>query len=119
MTDGWEWVITVDDVIEYLNELVELDRETMEQLAFRDSKHYGIPCGKLNDHPRVHCYPATMSEPSMWWLDIINGIFDGNAGDGFRWKDGTGPIDFKYDESGEEDKWIGFQRAEKVRTNDR
>jgi hypothetical protein len=89
--------ISVNAVLELLNEAFKIDPEFMQQLVTTR-----FPCNKaMADHPtiQVHCYgDASIEEPKAGFLGLINGMIgvDENI---------SGPIAANFDES---TKLMGF-----------
>jgi len=87
--------VTYDDVIEFLNELLEIDAEAVKQLV--ESR---VPCKMLlAEHPTVQVR-AQDDEHWVGLLGILNGLFG-------TYRDGCGPIAVCY----EEFEVVGFTRT--------
>ena len=97
--------VTIDDVIVYLNELVELDKPAMAALIANR-----VPCNQqMADHPTAQVH-AQHGGFFIGLVGIINGMFGVNA-------DGWGPITwvFEEDESSEQMIFVGVKRTAKVK----
>lgn len=94
---GYEWV-TVEGVIDFLNELVKLDKLALERVML-----HRVPCNNaLADHPTVQVGygpPGSLPPWEVGMLGILNGLF-GVSGDGYGFitavidNDGERPIEF-------------------------
>lgn len=85
-----------DQMIRFLNELVELDQEAMHQLV-----ETRVPCNtKLTDHPTVQVR-VKEKKGSVGLLGILNGYIGTDA-------DGWGFICAEYNDSG---KLVRFKRT--------
>lgn len=80
--------MTIDDVIEFFNELVKIDRPATASLLLNR-----VPCnGDLARHPTVQVFKKNGGQVGL--LGILNGLF-GTLGDGH------GPIGLKVSDDGE------------------
>lgn len=96
-----EDTINLPDTIDFLNHLLEIDREAIERLV-----ETRVLCSeKLADHPtvQVHCINGSSS---VGFLGILNGLL-GTFGDGP--KKGWGKITAVFDD---ENKLISFKKTE-------
>ena len=80
--------VTLDEAIEYLNELIETDRVSIAALIANR-----VPCNQqLADHPTVQVY-AQHGGYLVGMLGILNGLFgihdDGRGPIAFVFKDGA------------------------------
>lgn len=81
-------IVSIDDVIELLNECILLDRPAIGALIANR-----VPCNQpLADHPTVQVM-AQHGGFHVGMLGILNGFFGGD-------EDGWGPITFVFDDSG-------------------
>jgi len=91
--------VTVSEVIEFLNELLELDQKAIELLV--DSR---VPCSdSMASHPTVQVTGYASGAFKVGMLGILNGIFGVDAG-------GWGPISAVYDD---DSRLIHFERTER------
>lgn len=88
--------VSIQEVIEFLNELVEINQEAVENLI-----EQRVECNKkLADHPTVQVTAYDGEHPKVGLLGVLNGLFGAN-------EEGWGPIMAVFDEH----KLIGFQRT--------
>jgi hypothetical protein len=89
--------VTLDETIEYLNELIKLDRDAIQQLAthraFCNSQLAGHPTCQVNEKvlnvdPDPHAYPYY----EVGLIGILNGLFGVN-------ELGNGNLLFMFDDS--------------------
>jgi len=95
--------VTVEDVVDLLNEALELDRDAIETLV--ESR---VPCNQaLADHPSIQVSAHTKTDRSVGsfkvgLLGILNGIFGVDA-------NGWGPIVACFDDNDRLEKF-GFTK---------
>lgn len=81
--------VTLDEAIDYLNELIELDVNAIAALIANS-----VPCNKLMaDHPTVQC-SEQHGGFNVGMLGILNGLFGVSEG---SYRTGWGPITFVSD----------------------
>jgi len=99
--------VTIDEVIQFLNEVTEIDRSAMTALL-----ETRVPCNQaLADHPTVQVQ-ASNGQNSVGFLGILNGlfgVFDDEPNKG--WGGITAVYD-KNDENGE--SVIRFEQTAKL-----
>ena len=72
--------ITADQIIDYLNKLLEIDKDTVKKLI-----EHRVDCPKsFADHPTVQVLTIVNSDNTESYklgvLGVINGLFDTNVG---------------------------------------
>jgi len=90
-------MIKAQEVVKFLNELTEVDRDAMSNLV--DTR---VPCNdKLADHPTVQVLQLPGDVCRVGFLGILNGIYGVGT-------DGRGFISANYNEKNE---LVGFQNT--------